>query len=259
MATTTTTVVKRGWGAMAGGGNPLIQAAQRQRATAAYKSYQRRAYKASTGVLPFQTQNRIYGRPTAGLQEVKSFDQQWVGGNLVGIAAPPVGAEPAAAFAGMTEINCVPQGATVANRIGNKIVIKSIHVRSALVALAGVQGEARLMLVYDKQPNGAFPAITDIITSQPLGAATAYSGVNIANKSRFQMIRDQFFNLDGAQSLVHSVNWYCKGRFDAEFGANAGNIGDFRTGSLLLVAFITYAAGGNIAFQAGSSRIRYFD
>jgi len=194
------------------------------------------------------------GRP--GLGEVKSFDCQVVGGNMPLIAAA-AGAEPGAAWTGYTELNCVPQGATVANRIGNKIVIKSIHFKGTIAnqVLANL-AVARVAIVYDKQPNGAFPAFTDMFIDQPAGAANTYSGLNIANKSRFQIVRDQFFNLDSAQSQIHTLNWYMKGRWEVEYGANAGNIGDFRTGSIYLLAVYV---GAVVNLATSSCRIRYYD
>lgn len=223
-------------------------AARRRRTTAAPVARARLPYA--------QALTRGPGRQM-GLTEVKSFDCPVLGGALPSIATPPASAEPGAAFVGITEINCIQQGATVANRIGNKIVIKSLHVKGSLVnAVPANVGVARLMLVYDTQTNGAFPAITDILLEQPLGAAMFYGGVNIANKSRFQIIRDKFYNLDSAQSQIHTFNLYCKGRWEVEYGANAGTIGDFRTGAIYLVGLFSNSA---INLSATNCRSRYFD
>nr|QXP07737.1 MAG: putative capsid protein [Arizlama virus] len=217
--------------------------------------------------LPFAAAARVQamtmGRPMGRNlgQEVKSFDSVFAAAAL-GAIGTVAGVEPAAAYTGMTEINCVTQGTTVATRVGNKCIIKSAHIRTSFVAGAAVTAEIRSLLVYDRQPNGAFPAISAILQSQPSGLTAAYSGVNIANKSRFLILRDQFFNIDVAQSLVHHVDWYCKGRWEAEFGAQAGApgaIGDFKTGALLMIAFYTYAVGGVPSINACESRIRYYD
>jgi len=190
------------------------------------------------------------------LSEVKSFDCVWAGGNLVQVAAA-AGAEPGAAWAGFAEINCIPQGATVANRIGNKVVVRSVHLKASLVnQIFANAATARMAVIYDKQPNGAFPAYTDIFLDQPIGAANTYSGINIANKSRFTMLRDQFFNLDAAQGQVRTINWYIKGRWEVEYGANAGTIGDFRTGAIYLLGIY---AGSVINLNLGSVRVRYYD
>lgn len=200
--------------------------------------------------------SRILGRTS--ITEIKSFDCVNTGVAILPAPGAIASAEPGVAFAGITELNCIPQGATVANRIGNKVVIKSIHYRAHLNAAAGTVGVVRLMIVRDNQPNGAFPAATDILLNQPAGALTGYSGVNIANKSRFAVLRDGFYPIDQAQSLVHQVNLYIKGRFDTEFGGNAGTIADLRTGSLLLVCFLTMGLG-NITLSDGVTRIRYWD
>lgn len=211
-------------------------------------------------LLPFAQaaaqQARILGRP--GFQEIKSFDTTVGAAAIVNIAGV-AGTEPAAAYTGLTEVNCIPQGATVANRIGNKVVIKSLHLKLNIAAAAAVQSTVRVMCVYDKQPNGAFPAIVDILQDQPAGVGTAMGGLNISNKSRFQVLRDQFVAVDAAQGLLYPLNMYMKGRWECEYGANAGNIGDFRTGSIYVVVFSCYAAGGNASVTQINCRSRYYD
>lgn len=202
---------------------------------------------------------RTVGRTS--LTEVKSYDVQLcaAGGQLPLLAAA-AGAEPAAVWAGLTEVNCVRQDATVAGRIGNKIVMRSIHVRfSVNINAAANYGCARFMLVYDRQPNGAFPAITDILLDQPAGVARDFGGVNIANKSRWLVLRDQVKLFDQAQTVMHFMNWYCKCRLEVEFGGNAGTIADFRTGAVYLVAFYNFVSAGNIAMYLPTCRVRFYD
>lgn len=229
----------------------LSAAGERQR----QRSAQHRQRLRAAG--PANLAGRIYGRPSN--MEVKSFDSIPIGAAAMPTLGTCAGAEPAAGFAGITELNCIQQGATVAQRIGNKVMIKSLHLKVSMISAAAVQACVRFMIVYDRQPNGAFPAIADILTDQPAAVATPYGGLNIANKSRFQVIRDSFLTFDPAQSQVHNVNIYAKGRWESEFGTNAGNIGDFRTGSVLLVAFTTFLGGGNVQISNGSCRCRFYD
>lgn len=204
-----------------------------------------------------RTQQRILGRTS--LTEVKSFDSGPTGVAVMPTLAGCAGAEPGVAFTGITELNNLTQGATVAQRIGNKVVMKSIHLKLSMVAGAAVQACVRFMMVYDRQPNGAFPLIADILTDQPAGVATPYGGLNIANKSRFNVIRDHFLTFDPAQSQVHNINIYAKGRWEAEYGSTAGTIADLRTGAMYLICFTTFLAGGNVQMSNGSARIRFFD
>jgi len=187
--------------------------------------------------------------------EIKCFDVNPVGAPLAVFGAVAA-AEPAVAFAGITELNCINQGATIAQRIANKVVIKSLHFKGILVGAGPNIGVARLMLIYDKQPNGAFPALTDILLDQPAGVASFNASLNIANKSRFAMIRDGFYALDAAQALIHHVSLYCKGRWECEFGANGNTIGDIRTGAVYLVAFYVNAM---CTLNNMSCRVRYID
>lgn len=242
--------IKKRWNAA---NESLVAAANRQIQRSANARVNR-----MRGVLPYQ-RNILYRAPrNANLQEVKAFDVTITGGVMVVFGG--VGAvEPHIAFAGITEVNCIAQGATVANRIGNKVVIKSVDLKLGFTAAAAVVGTLRMMLLYDRQPNGAFPAMTDILLSQPAGAAVALSGLNIANKSRFQMIRDQYINFDAGAGLVQILHWYCKGRWETEFGTNGGTIGDFRTGSLILAGYVAIGGGGNITMANGQCRCRYYD
>lgn len=250
MATTTTTRgPKRMWT-----GASFGAAVARSRQDASFSRWVKQ--RKTTGArLPYQIPAPMARPRTTGLTEVKSFDCV-VAGGVLPLTAAAAGAEPGAAFAGLCEVNNIQQGATVAQRIGNKVVVKSIHLKCNLGGVAGNLAAARIMLVYDKQPNGAFPAITDILLDQPAGAANFFSSLNIANKSRFQVIRDGFYNLDAAQSLIHTLNIYCKGRWECEYGANAGTIGDFRTGAIYLIGIYT---SSQVTMSTGDVRIRYFD
>lgn len=191
--------------------------------------------------------------------EVKSFDMTTAGAALVAVGAVS-GTEPAAAYTGLTEVNCIPQGATVANRIGNKVVIKSIHLNVTISCTALANANvSRCMLVYDRQPNAAFPAIGDIILSQPAGTTSDFSGINMANKSRFQMIRDQTVVVGGSGPFAECLNWYCKGRWEVEYGGTAGTIADFRTGAIYFIAFSTLTITGGATQTDLHCRVRYYD
>lgn len=203
-----------------------------------------------------------------GLAEVKYFDQSIV---LPAVApiwnAPVVYAAPSAAFTGMTVLNLIRQGSSAFTRIGNKVVIKSIDLKlmiccDDIAATAGVSC-ARICLIYDRQPNGAAPAITDVFYSDPAGALTAFSGLNMRNKSRFSIIRDQFVPTDPAGPSGTMVHLYCHGRWETEFKATTvgDDIGDIATGSILLFVYKTPSrdASSSVVVTAMDCRLRYFD
>lgn len=204
------------------------------------------------------------GGYTSSRGEVKFFDAT-VPLAAVGIpliSAPPVGAEPTSPFVGITELNCVQQGATAYNRIGTKILIKSIKF-SAILSMGGsapTSNAARVMLVYDRQTNGAFPSISAILSENVSTAPVFGSGVNMANRSRFVILRDQYFTTNINGTTIEPINWFIKTKLETQFSSNAGNIGDINTGAIYLVATsLTNSSVCSLQLYQVQSRLRYFD
>jgi len=210
------------------------------------------------------------GRGQMSRGEVKFFDCAITIPSVAGpygfqtVATPPTGSEPTAAFTGITEINCVPQGATSYNRIGTKILIKSIQF-NATIFLGGsgpTQGVYRYMLVYDSQPNGAFPALSDLLSVNISTAPTFYSSVNMANRSRFIVLRDRIGNLDvdGGNGAMVNVKEFVKTKLETQFKTNTGAIGDITTGAIYFVAMATLSSAVTyITMSQPTTRIRFYD
>ena len=113
---------------------------------------------------------------------------------------------------GMTCLNLIQQGAGFYQRIGTKINIKSIEFYGDFKQTVDPTNVAyfRYMIVYDRQPNGSYPAITDILRDND--SATSFnSGVSLVNRSRFAMIRDKRCVVDAGAGLQFQVKEYCKG------------------------------------------------
>lgn len=225
----------------------------------------RSAVAVSTRGLPAAGIQRLYGRPST--QEIKFFDcavtSAAVGGlGLPTIATPPSGGEPGVAFTGITELNCIPQGATSYNRIGTKVVIKSIKFSTSISMLgtAPTTGIVRWMLVYDRQPNGSFPAISSILSENISTVPGFYSGVNMGNRSRFLVLRDQLINFDADMFRTKAVSVYVRTNLETQFTSTTSTIGDITTGALYFVAFSTTAAAANYFDNFSTTcRIRYID
>lgn len=91
-------------------------------------------------------------------------------------------------------LNGVQAGAAFYNRVGSRIEMKSVHIRGYIRNMTTcIDDVARFLVVYDRQPNGAFPNITDIIQSRDQQGATANTGVspiNLDQRDRFVILRD---------------------------------------------------------------------
>lgn len=94
-------------------------------------------------------------------------------------------------------LNGIQSGDAFYNRIGSRIEMKNLHIRGNINnAATSTVGGGRFLIVYDKQPNGAFPIISDILQSrdQTGAATTTYSSeINLDNRARFAIIRDMQF------------------------------------------------------------------
>lgn len=219
--------------------------------------------KTNSGKTRYYAPQTPYGRART---EVKCRDLNIdfdTPGTLVGVAS--VAGRPADNLfdTGMVLLNPVSTGTKFTERIGTKINIKSISLQGSFKQLTDATNVAyaRYLIIYDRQPNGAFPAIGDILQTNDTNLAFN-SGINMVNKSRFKIIRDKRITVDSGSGLQFAVKEYCKGNWETEYGTSTNLIGDVRTGAILFVAFQASAGtGGGAALipTEFQSRVRYWD
>jgi len=155
-------------------------------------------------------------------------------------------------------LNGLVPGSLATQRIGRKVTIKSLYIRCTVqLATTSVRGgNIRMMVVYDKQANGAAPAVTDILVDDAF-----YSVNNLSNRDRFVTLVDHVFNPIGtATDYQQSVVIHKKLNLETMFNAgSAGTIGDITSGSI----YILFAQSGTIGTgnptATWTSRIRYTD
>jgi len=178
-------------------------------------------------------------------------------------------------------LNLPVEGASFYNRIGRKILMRSVHITGMLKTTNNGAGNIaeylRIMLVYDRQTNGAAPAIADVLADYDQAGNTttdAYSKMNMNNVERFLILRDHRVQIpdNGVSALERSeaaimnydsqanINWFVKlTDLETHFKASAGSVGDIATGALYLITFGPVAsatAGYSIIYNA---RLRYHD
>jgi len=183
-------------------------------------------------------------------------------------------------------LNGVQEGASFYNRIGRRTHMKSIHLTGQFYpnTNAGVAAPdlVRLMLVYDRQPNGNFPAISDLLLdygNDGTSFTTNFSKMNLNNVERFAILRDERIALgpttaaDSTASLFagqmvpgkagqNLINWYVPLKdLETHYKSttNPAAIGDIATGGLYLVTFgSTAVANAAYSFQY-NARLRFID
>lgn len=173
---------------------------------------------------------------------------------------------PLVSAGGIILLNGVIQGQDYNNRIGRKIINKSLLIRIHIVPVNTVsvpQGDAaRFLVVYDSQTNGVSPSPSDIIDG-----GNYLRGINLNNRERFRVIKDWIVpltatnfsgaNLIGGDPTSRLLKTFKKLHLDTIFNGTGATIGAIATGSLILLYDGPLAAGG---YQFNMySRVRYLD
>lgn len=160
-------------------------------------------------------------------------------------------------------IATVPQGTTQTTRVGKKIVWDSIQMKGETFGnAAGIFNRCMNLVVYDKRPTGALPAITDILV-----AANAMSHNNDDNSNRFRIIRKWYFHVLQSNIAAACAEYALK-HFD-EFiplhkyceykSLGTGAIADIEEGALYFVTVGNNVAGTAAASTAMVFRTRYHE
>lgn len=166
-------------------------------------------------------------------------------------------------------INVIAQGDGQSQRIGRKVVIKSIHFKGRLIKTNSSDPTftfttTRLILVQDKQANGQAFAVTDYLTS-----ADYLSHKNLSNSNRFVCLLDQTFTMnnqagawDGSADQFGNVGkkWekYIRCNIPIEYDtqASTGAIATQRSNSIALIMINDVNNASTLQYNC---RIRYSD
>lgn len=177
----------------------------------------------------------------------------------------------------VTVLNTPLLGTDYFNRIGRKTYMKNLHLRGWVFNNTTVTATdvGRIVIVYDAQPNGALPVVSDIFQNANSAAATNnLANINLNNRQRFTILRDMEVYLPSVtntagvltnrgnedyikQSFLIDEFIKLRGMETVYNSVDGGTIADITSGSLLLVTFANNASE-DWAFQFGT-RLRYYD
>ena len=193
---------------------------------------------------------------------------------------------------GVVELLMVPpvNGAAFYNRIGTRTRAMSLQITGAIRPTytnpaAKLAGLGRIMIIYDRQPNGSLPnAGSDVIADFPYNGVpvtNAMSGLNMNNRDRFLVLRDRKVKLpaigingaapasspnefiDCAQDGGFVFKEYIKLKgLESHYKASSGNVGDIATGSFIILCSSTAdaAVGTDAAWEFGyCARLKFYD
>lgn len=144
----------------------------------------------------------------------------------------------------------IQQGTTDTTRIGNHIRVKHITVYGNFGDT--IPNRGRVLILWDRQPNGALPAFGEIITSPSVDGQYNHDTVVGCGGQRFTVLYDNRFvvnpNITATNKQAH---WQYKNHRVNKvvtFDGNTGLIGDMVSNNLI-VAYISANATLDIAFN----------
>lgn len=160
------------------------------------------------------------------------------------------------AFTGGQLLNGVAQGAANQTRVGRRMLMKSLQYRFHLGTAAGASttqlAPVRVLVVYDRQANGAVCLNTDVL------ATAVFQGFqNLGNTDRFLILSDMVHGLDGNSTQPTSGKVYKKLNLDTMFIGNGNLVADIGSGSVY--AFIATPGSATALVVNLNFRIRYVD
>lgn len=179
-------------------------------------------------------------------------------------------------------LNGLQLGTSAYQRIGNKIAMKSCYwsltfginaLNTIATSTSGTpQVPVRMMIVYDKQTNGALPVVSDLlsgysgIANSTARAIDVNSPNNLNNKDRFIVLCDKRFVLSAQGTGSRILKKYKKLSTSVSYksGATVGNVTDITSGGLYFIAYRDDDLGNNTnpdtsVRMTGDIRLRYQD
>jgi len=170
-------------------------------------------------------------------------------------------------------LNAIDKGSEPYDRIGRAINLQSLRLRGKVVPSAAtaiaLDTMVRLIVFYDRQPNGVSTKATELLqNSNSANSTTMTSSINLNNRDRFIILRDQQLVLgpgtQGAGFLVQdnlntiNIDWFIKlkGLESIYNQVDASTIADINTGALNLMFISDVASSVDFIF---SSRVRFIE
>ena len=159
-------------------------------------------------------------------------------------------------------LNTIAQGAGTSQRVGKRVVLKSLQCKGHMTQdSGGTVNTASMIIVYDIRPTGVVPAITDILA---INSSAGFP--NDANSDRFRILKRVDYTLCGTSAGTtgnsgRELNFYLKLKDLPQVfkAAGTGSIGDIAEGAIYCVTTGYEAAGVNDINIFAAFRLRYMD
>lgn len=179
-------------------------------------------------------------------------------------------------------VNLCQQGVGISQRLANKIAMKSLRIRMNLTPTGNATADptyARVMLIYDRNANGTYPA-TNLILSDSIQNNTVTAGLFNSNLNpnlfdRYAVLMDKLLVIPCAQATVNltsvtpstehmewDIDEFIKLKnLETQFSgtANPMTIAQVQTGALQILCMGSATAANTSWALFGTTRLRFRD
>jgi len=158
-------------------------------------------------------------------------------------------------------LNDIQQGTTINERLAARATCLSLQLRGLVSSQNTGICYVALLLVIDRQPQGALPPITDIFDQD-----TSFAFQRTSTRDRFSILYRKDYSVEGTSSLLtdssgHPVNMLIKMRLPVAYASddNMGTISNVKSNALYIITLSNAALTGvkpvvslnmRLAFQA---------
>lgn len=177
-------------------------------------------------------------------------------------------------------VNLVQQGTGLPQRIGTKVTSKGLQIKLNVVRTNINQNNpqtCRFMVIYDRQPNGTYPATNQVLTiltqANVNGTGIFTSMLNPTFKERMTVLRDKIWTLPPVNATLSSTVMTLPGNAERTLiiedyiklkglqttfngTANPMTIAQMQTGAVYILVFGSATANTTDGWQIGGN-VRY--
>jgi len=197
--------------------------------------------RAPTKMVAFKSTKQSTSKSMVRQNDIRGPEQKDITVSVNALALPAT-----AVFSAPVLFGSAAQGVGTFQRVGRRLNMKSVMMRYG----SNNGNPFRILIVYDKQTNGALPANTDILVNDNFHAT-----LNLTNADRFVTIFDKMVIPETSGGIIDTL--YRKVELETMFSGTGAAITDIAGGSLYyLFAPVTAAAAISISF---TTRVRFTD
>lgn len=161
--------------------------------------------------------------------------------------------------ASVQSLNDVPNGTGRNDRIGRKIVVRSVQLTGVLRVKPDGDDACRVIIGVDKQNNGSGAGSAEFLDDTLAGVVAPIAFRNLTNSNRFQMLYDKLYALNlGAQGQAATrvlPKFFKKCYIPIEFDGESGVISEIQSNNI----FLHFVCLRDLTSFTYNVRLRYTD